>query len=235
MRSLSTLGCRRRYPPCRFRPTCSSCDRPLTPGRPRNSRVASLVAERLGPRPVVVRSAAEHHPRSKRMKTTKALLAGAAVAACALLWAACTHGAQLADGGTAIDPDDIAGVVPGRAAPRRGVGDRRDQRPPDEARQDRGDRRPGALAAPRPSAGALRRVGARIRAGRTRPGSGPARVGGGSDPPRTVHQRIRVHRGPGGQNAEAPSDSDRDRASVRRAHADITTCSTNAGISAIFR
>jgi streptogramin lyase len=55
------------------------------------------------------------------MKTTKALLAGAAVAACALLWAACTHGAQLAAGGTAIDPDDIAGVVTGASGPEAGV------------------------------------------------------------------------------------------------------------------
>jgi hypothetical protein len=54
------------------------------------------------------------------MKTTKALLAGAA-AACALLWAACTHGAQLAASGTAIDPDDIAGVVTGAGGPEAGV------------------------------------------------------------------------------------------------------------------
>jgi hypothetical protein len=55
------------------------------------------------------------------MKTTKALLAGASVAAAALLWAACTHGAQLAAGGTAIDPDDIAGVVTGASGPEAGV------------------------------------------------------------------------------------------------------------------
>ncbi|HEY7769107.1 hypothetical protein [Longimicrobium sp.] len=55
------------------------------------------------------------------MKTTKALLAGVAVAACALLWAACTHGAQLAAAGMAVDPDDIAGVVTGAGGPEAGV------------------------------------------------------------------------------------------------------------------
>ncbi len=42
------------------------------------------------------------------MKTTKALFAVATVAASALLWAACTHGARLAPGGTMIDRDDMA-------------------------------------------------------------------------------------------------------------------------------
>ncbi|HEX5909795.1 MAG TPA: serine hydrolase [Thermoleophilaceae bacterium] len=45
------------------------------------------------------------------MKTTKALFPVAAVAASALLWAACTHGTQLVSGGTTIDRDDIAGEV----------------------------------------------------------------------------------------------------------------------------
>ncbi|HEV2149161.1 MAG TPA: carboxypeptidase-like regulatory domain-containing protein [Longimicrobiaceae bacterium] len=55
------------------------------------------------------------------MKTTKALFAGATVAASALLWAACTHGAQRAPGGTTIDRDDIAGVVTGASGPEAGV------------------------------------------------------------------------------------------------------------------
>ena len=45
------------------------------------------------------------------MKTTKSLLAVAAVAASALLWAACTHGARPAPGAAAIDRDDIAGAT----------------------------------------------------------------------------------------------------------------------------
>lgn len=55
------------------------------------------------------------------MKTTKARVAVATVAASALLWAARTHGAQLARGGTAIDRDDIAGVVTGAGGPEAGV------------------------------------------------------------------------------------------------------------------
>jgi len=55
------------------------------------------------------------------MMTTKALFAVATVAASALLWAACTHGAQLAPGGTTIDRDDIAGVVAGASGPEAGV------------------------------------------------------------------------------------------------------------------
>lgn len=55
------------------------------------------------------------------MMTTKALFAGAAVAATALLWAASTHGAQPAPGGTATDGDDIAGVVTGAGGPEAGV------------------------------------------------------------------------------------------------------------------
>src|SRR3712207_6444423 len=55
------------------------------------------------------------------MKTTKALFAVATVAASALLWAACTRGAQLAPGGTTIDRDDIAGVVRGARGPEAGV------------------------------------------------------------------------------------------------------------------
>jgi hypothetical protein len=39
------------------------------------------------------------------MKAAKALFAVATVAASALLRAACTHGAQLASGGTTIDRD----------------------------------------------------------------------------------------------------------------------------------
>ena len=57
------------------------------------------------------------------MKTTKALFAGAMVVASALLWAASTHGAQPAPGGTTIDrdDDDIAGVVTGARGPEAGV------------------------------------------------------------------------------------------------------------------
>jgi hypothetical protein len=55
------------------------------------------------------------------MKTTKSLLAVAAVAASALLWAACTHGARPAPGAAAIDRDDIAGVVTGAGGPEAGV------------------------------------------------------------------------------------------------------------------
>src|SRR5688500_13504083 len=53
------------------------------------------------------------------MKSTKALLAIAT--ASALLWAACTRGAQLASGGITIDRDDIAGVVTGASGPEAGV------------------------------------------------------------------------------------------------------------------
>ena len=53
------------------------------------------------------------------MNTTKALVAGAMVAASALLWAACS--ARLASGGTTIDRDDIAGVVTGASGPEAGV------------------------------------------------------------------------------------------------------------------
>jgi hypothetical protein len=55
------------------------------------------------------------------MKTSKALFAAAAVAASALLWAASTHGAQAAPGGTTIDGDDLAGVVTGARGPEAGV------------------------------------------------------------------------------------------------------------------
>ncbi|HEX6909243.1 MAG TPA: carboxypeptidase-like regulatory domain-containing protein [Longimicrobium sp.] len=55
------------------------------------------------------------------MKTTKAFFGAAAVAASALLWAACMHGAQLAPGGIPIDRDDIAGVVTGAGGPEAGV------------------------------------------------------------------------------------------------------------------
>jgi hypothetical protein len=55
------------------------------------------------------------------MGTTKALLAAAAVTASALLRAASTHGAQPAPGGTAIDGDDVAGVVTGARGPEAGV------------------------------------------------------------------------------------------------------------------
>jgi hypothetical protein len=61
------------------------------------------------------------HQGSGQMKTTKALLAGATVAASALLWVACTNGARLAPGGTTIDSDDIAGVVTGASGPEAGV------------------------------------------------------------------------------------------------------------------
>src|SRR5687768_7720219 len=55
------------------------------------------------------------------MKTTKALFAGATVAASVLLWAARTHGAQPAPGGTTSDGDDIGGVVTGASGPEAGV------------------------------------------------------------------------------------------------------------------
>ncbi len=55
------------------------------------------------------------------MNTTKALFAGATVVTSALLWAACTHGAQLAPGETTIDRDDIAGVVTGASGAEAGV------------------------------------------------------------------------------------------------------------------
>jgi len=51
---------------------------------------------------------------------TMARFAGATMAAAAL-WAARTHGAQLAPGGPAIDDDDIAGVVTGAGGPEAGV------------------------------------------------------------------------------------------------------------------
>jgi hypothetical protein len=57
------------------------------------------------------------------MKMAKALFAGTMVAASALFWAASTHGAQPAPGGTTIDidADDIAGVVTGASGPEAGV------------------------------------------------------------------------------------------------------------------
>jgi hypothetical protein len=55
------------------------------------------------------------------MKTTKALFAGATVAASALVWAASTYGAHPAPGGVAIDGDDITGVVRGASGPEAGV------------------------------------------------------------------------------------------------------------------
>ncbi len=57
------------------------------------------------------------------MKTTKTPFAVATMVASALVWAACTHGAQLATGGTSIerDDDDIAGVVTGASGPEAGV------------------------------------------------------------------------------------------------------------------
>src|ERR687892_2116044 len=54
-------------------------------------------------------------------KTTKTLCSVATVAACALLWAACTHRARLAPVATMIDRDDIAGVVTGASGPEAGV------------------------------------------------------------------------------------------------------------------
>src|SRR5688500_506618 len=55
------------------------------------------------------------------MKTTKALLAGATVAASALVWAACARGTQLVPGGTTTERDDITGVVTGASGPEVGV------------------------------------------------------------------------------------------------------------------
>ena len=55
------------------------------------------------------------------MKTTKALFAGATLAASALLWAGCTRGAQVAPGGIPIDSDDLAGIVTGASGPEAGV------------------------------------------------------------------------------------------------------------------
>ncbi len=55
------------------------------------------------------------------MKRTKALFAVATAAASALLWAASTHGAQPAPGGTRLDGDDLAGVVTGARGPEAGV------------------------------------------------------------------------------------------------------------------
>src|SRR5829696_5912957 len=55
------------------------------------------------------------------MKTTKAPFVVATVVASTLLWAASTLGAQAAPGGTAIDADDIAGVVTGARGPEAGV------------------------------------------------------------------------------------------------------------------
>jgi hypothetical protein len=54
------------------------------------------------------------------MKMTKALFAGATLAASALLWAACTRGAQLVPGGT-TERDDITGMVTGASGPEAGV------------------------------------------------------------------------------------------------------------------
>ena len=53
------------------------------------------------------------------MKTTKALFTGAAVAASALFWAACS--ARVTPGGTTTDRDDIAGTVTGASGPEAGV------------------------------------------------------------------------------------------------------------------
>jgi hypothetical protein len=56
------------------------------------------------------------------MKTTKALIAVAALAVAALFWTVRTqYGAPLAVGGIAIGPDDIAGVVTGARGPEAGV------------------------------------------------------------------------------------------------------------------
>src|SRR5215207_11624308 len=55
------------------------------------------------------------------MKTTKARFVVAAVSASALLWAACTHGARIAPGGTTTAHDDIEGVVTGASGPEAGV------------------------------------------------------------------------------------------------------------------
>ena len=55
------------------------------------------------------------------MTTTKALLAVTTAAASALLWAACTRGAQLTPGGATTEGDDIAGVVTGAGGPEAGV------------------------------------------------------------------------------------------------------------------
>jgi len=52
---------------------------------------------------------------------TRTLFAIATAAASALMWTACTRGAQLAGGGTTIDSDDIAGVVAGPGGPEAGV------------------------------------------------------------------------------------------------------------------
>lgn len=79
------------------------------------------------------------------MRTTKAFVAAATVASAALLWAACTHGARLAPGGTTIDRDDIAGVVTGASGPEAGVwvvaetSDLPTKLAKIVARQDRGD------------------------------------------------------------------------------------------------
>ena len=55
------------------------------------------------------------------MMMTKALIAGAALAASALLWAPSTAGAQPTQGRIAIDRDDIAGVVTGAKGAEAGV------------------------------------------------------------------------------------------------------------------
>jgi hypothetical protein len=55
------------------------------------------------------------------MKTTKAPVVGATVAAATLLCVAATLGAQATPGGTRIDRDDIAGVVTGVRGPEAGV------------------------------------------------------------------------------------------------------------------
>src|SRR6185295_790335 len=63
----------------------------------------------------------------------------------------------------------------GRARSRgRRLGDRRDQRPPDELHQDRRHRRSGALPPSRSASGELSRVGARLRPRRLDAGAGEA-------------------------------------------------------------
>ena len=55
------------------------------------------------------------------MKMTRALFAGATVAASALLWAASTHAAQPTPGDATIDRADVAGVATGVRAGSRAV------------------------------------------------------------------------------------------------------------------
>ena len=55
------------------------------------------------------------------MKTTRALLSAATLAASALLWAACARGARPGDAGITIDRDDIAGTVTGASGAEAGV------------------------------------------------------------------------------------------------------------------